>query len=115
MHRLLSRGALRFLPWIGNVGPESSWLAGRTICHTSPLSALLSPLEEANNFPLYPNHIPTSLLQKCLLTAGSAFMSLYNPYRHDMIAVLGETTGPIALQNLWEQMKRDPEGRQVLL
>uniref|UniRef100_A0A8C6YJ44 Ubiquinone biosynthesis protein COQ4 homolog, mitochondrial n=1 Tax=Naja naja TaxID=35670 RepID=A0A8C6YJ44_NAJNA len=116
MHRLLSRGALRFLPWIGNVGNvlESSWLTGRTIGHTAPLSAFLSPLEEANNFPLYPNHIPTSLLQKCLLTAGSAFMSLYNPYRHDMIAVLGETTGSIALQNLWEQMKSDPEGRQVL-
>ncbi|XP_036185395.1 ubiquinone biosynthesis protein COQ4 homolog, mitochondrial isoform X2 [Myotis myotis] len=31
---------------------------------------------------LYPEHIPTSLLQKVLLTAGSAGMALYNPYRH---------------------------------
>ncbi|KAK9392478.1 ubiquinone biosynthesis protein COQ4 mitochondrial like [Crotalus adamanteus] len=116
MHRLLSSRALKFLPWIGNVGNvlESSWLIGRPISHASPLAAFLSPLQEASHFPLYPNHIPTSVLQKCLLTAGSAFMSLYNPYRHDMVAVLGETTGSIALKNLWEQMKNDPEGRQVL-
>ncbi|XP_035878198.1 ubiquinone biosynthesis protein COQ4 homolog, mitochondrial isoform X3 [Phyllostomus discolor] len=31
---------------------------------------------------LYPEHIPTSPLQKALLAAGSAGMALYNPYRH---------------------------------
>lgn len=31
---------------------------------------------------LYPGHIPTSPLQKALLAAGSAVMSLYDPYRH---------------------------------
>ncbi|XP_073496728.1 ubiquinone biosynthesis protein COQ4 homolog, mitochondrial [Phyllobates terribilis] len=63
---------------------------------------------------LYPHHIPTTALQKLLLSAGSAFMSLYDPYRHDMIAVLGETTGTLALQNLYEKMSKDPEGMQVL-
>lgn len=35
---------------------------------------------------LYPEHIPTSLLQKVLLAAGSAGMALYNPYRHGKAA-----------------------------
>ncbi|XP_008842198.1 ubiquinone biosynthesis protein COQ4 homolog, mitochondrial [Nannospalax galili] len=63
---------------------------------------------------LYPDHIPTSPLQKVLLAAGSAGMALYNPYRHDMVAVLGETTGCHTLKALRDQMKRDPEGAQIL-
>lgn len=31
---------------------------------------------------LYPDHIPTTPLQKMLLAAGAAGMALYNPYRH---------------------------------
>lgn len=63
---------------------------------------------------LYPQHIPTSPLQKALLAAGAAGMALYDPYRHDMVAVLGETTGHRALKFLRDQMKRDPEGTQIL-
>nr|XP_036863959.1 ubiquinone biosynthesis protein COQ4 homolog, mitochondrial isoform X2 [Manis javanica] len=63
---------------------------------------------------LYPEHIPTSPLQKALLAAGSAGMALYNPYRHDMVAVLGETTGCRALKILRDQMRRDPEGARIL-
>ncbi|XP_077140746.1 ubiquinone biosynthesis protein COQ4 homolog, mitochondrial [Ranitomeya variabilis] len=72
----------------------------------------VSPIREHRG--LYPHHIPTSALQKLLLSAGSAVMSLYDPYRHDMIAVLGETTGTLALQNLYEKMSKDPEGMQIL-
>lgn len=63
---------------------------------------------------LYPHHIPTNTLQKLLLSAGSAAISLYDPYRHDMIAVLGETTGTLALQKLRDRMSADPEGAQIL-
>ncbi|XP_030062834.1 ubiquinone biosynthesis protein COQ4 homolog, mitochondrial isoform X2 [Microcaecilia unicolor] len=63
---------------------------------------------------LYPHHIPTSAFQKALLTVGSALMSLYDPYRHDMIAVLGETTGPLVLHSLRDRMRNDPEGNQIL-
>lgn len=63
---------------------------------------------------LYPDHIPTSRLQKVLLAAGSAGMALYNPYRHDMVAVLGETTGCHTLKVLRDRMKKDPEGAQIL-
>ncbi|OCT66939.1 hypothetical protein XELAEV_18038222mg [Xenopus laevis] len=63
---------------------------------------------------LYPDHIPTNAVQKLLLSAGSAVMALYDPYRHDMVAVLGETTGAVALRKLRDQMRRDPEGLQIL-
>lgn len=64
--------------------------------------------------PLYLHHIPTSPLQKALLAAGSAAMALYDPYRHDMVAVLGETTGHRTLKVLRDRMRRDPEGAQIL-
>ncbi|XP_019366108.1 PREDICTED: ubiquinone biosynthesis protein COQ4 homolog, mitochondrial [Gavialis gangeticus] len=64
--------------------------------------------------PLYPGHVPTSPLQKALLAAGSAFAALRDPYRHDMVAVLGETTGSLALQRLRDKMRHDAEGYQIL-
>uniref|UniRef100_A0A8C7AVW3 Coenzyme Q4 n=1 Tax=Neovison vison TaxID=452646 RepID=A0A8C7AVW3_NEOVI len=89
-----------------------------------PLRALGCPRGPAADVPLrgvrhgagllYPGHIPTSPLQKALLAAGSAGMALYNPYRHDMVAVLGETTGHCALKVLRDQMRKDPEGAEIL-
>jgi hypothetical protein len=37
--------------------------------------------ESASNRERYPGHIPTTVFQKVLLTAGSAAMALYNPER----------------------------------
>ncbi|XP_013871467.1 ubiquinone biosynthesis protein COQ4 homolog, mitochondrial [Austrofundulus limnaeus] len=63
---------------------------------------------------LYPGHIHTTPLQKALLAVGSGVAALQNPYRHDMVAVLGETTGHLALINLRDRMRNDPEGYLVL-
>uniref|UniRef100_A0A3Q3M9W6 Ubiquinone biosynthesis protein COQ4 homolog, mitochondrial n=1 Tax=Mastacembelus armatus TaxID=205130 RepID=A0A3Q3M9W6_9TELE len=63
---------------------------------------------------LYPGHIPTTPIQKALLAVGSGVAALQNPYRHDMVAVLGETTGRLALINLRDRMRNDPEGYTVL-
>ncbi|KAL0965454.1 hypothetical protein UPYG_G00281460 [Umbra pygmaea] len=63
---------------------------------------------------LYPGHIPTNPIQKALLALGSGVAALQNPYRHDMVAVLGETTGWQALMALRDRMKGDPEGCTVL-
>ncbi|XP_037547738.1 ubiquinone biosynthesis protein COQ4 homolog, mitochondrial [Nematolebias whitei] len=63
---------------------------------------------------LYPGHINTTPLQKALLAVGSGVAALQNPYRHDMVAVLGETTGHLALINLRDRMRNDPEGYLVL-
>uniref|UniRef100_A0A8D1G3A9 Ubiquinone biosynthesis protein COQ4 homolog, mitochondrial n=1 Tax=Sus scrofa TaxID=9823 RepID=A0A8D1G3A9_PIG len=96
----LLRGALRPLRAFQGRGQPAADVPLRATSHGTGL--------------LYPEHIPTSLLQKALLAAGSAVMALYDPYRHDMVAVLGETTGRRTLKFLRDQMKRDPEGAQIL-
>lgn len=63
---------------------------------------------------LYPGHIPTSNLQKVLLSIGSAGMSLLDPSRDDMIATLGETTGTWALRSIKQKMEADPTGQRIL-
>lgn len=64
---------------------------------------------------LYPGHIHTNVLQKALLAVGSGVAALQNPYRHDMVAVLGETTGHLALVKLRDRMRNDPEGYTILM
>uniref|UniRef100_A0A8C4R2Z7 Ubiquinone biosynthesis protein COQ4 homolog, mitochondrial n=1 Tax=Eptatretus burgeri TaxID=7764 RepID=A0A8C4R2Z7_EPTBU len=86
-------------------------------CGHVPGVARLSALAGAevhNEEGLYPGHMNTSALQKATLAVGSAVMSLYNPYRHDMVAVFGEVTGGSALSRLHQKMLRDPEGRLIL-
>ncbi|XP_036972445.1 ubiquinone biosynthesis protein COQ4 homolog, mitochondrial [Acanthopagrus latus] len=63
---------------------------------------------------LYPGHIQTTPIQKALLAVGSGVAALQNPYRHDMVAVLGETTGHLALIKLRDRMRNDPEGYTIL-
>ena len=78
---------------------------------------------------LYPNHIPTSVLQKLLLAGGSAAAALSDPWRDDMVAVNGEVTGGPALRYMHGkvrlvmeremsdfvyQMMESEEGRQIL-
>ncbi|XP_050966593.1 ubiquinone biosynthesis protein COQ4 homolog, mitochondrial isoform X2 [Labeo rohita] len=64
---------------------------------------------------LYPSHIPTSSVQKAVLALGAGVAALKNPYRHDMVAVLGETTGHQALIKLRDRMRNDPEGYTILI
>ncbi|XP_063000655.1 ubiquinone biosynthesis protein COQ4 homolog, mitochondrial [Elgaria multicarinata webbii] len=114
---LLLKRAQRGLPLLPRrrpLDPRRIVGQGCRLCHTGQPSATESPTEEEKYYPLYPGHIPTSPLQKGLLAAGSAFMALYNPYRHDMVAVLGETTGYLALRKLREKMRTDPEGYRIL-
>jgi ubiquinone biosynthesis protein Coq4 len=69
---------------------------------------------DVSNYSLYANHRPTSLFQKGLLAAGSALAAIINPERADMIATLGETTGPSALRALHARMAAHPVGREIL-
>lgn len=55
-----------------------------------------------------------SLLQRGLLALGSASISITNPYRGDMIACLGETTGESALEHCQREMMSSEEGRRIL-
>ncbi|KAJ1524801.1 hypothetical protein ONE63_009673 [Megalurothrips usitatus] len=60
------------------------------------------------------NFIPTTFLQRALLSIGSASISLANPARGDMIATLGETTGSCALQMMLQNMENSTEGSSIL-
>ncbi|XP_035212719.1 ubiquinone biosynthesis protein COQ4 homolog, mitochondrial-like isoform X2 [Stegodyphus dumicola] len=71
-------------------------------------------VKESNKL-LYEGHIPTTVLQKVLLTVGSSVASITDPYRHDMVAVLSETTGCFAAKKIREKMLKDPEGSQILI
>lgn len=66
-------------------------------------------LEEFNR-----NAIPITPLQKTLLAAGSAAISLFNPHRGDMIACLGEVTGDSALKHMRNKMLETAEGASIL-
>lgn len=63
---------------------------------------------------LYESHIPLTNLQKVLLAAGSSLTSIIDPYRHDMVADFGETTGHQALRWMRSQMASSLDGRRIL-
>ncbi|XP_044766866.1 ubiquinone biosynthesis protein COQ4 homolog, mitochondrial [Coccinella septempunctata] len=60
------------------------------------------------------HHIPINYFQKLLLTVGSATVALVNPYRADMVACLGETTGAFALTYMLSKMENSEEGLKIL-
>lgn len=60
-------------------------------------------------------HIRLKAWQQAAVALGSAFGALMDPRRADLIAALGETTGKPAFQRVLLQMKRNPEGRALLL
>lgn len=65
--------------------------------------------------PNYPGHVPLTYIEKAALAVGSAFGSLRDPYRHDLIASLGEVTAnPYFLPRLHRAMLSDPTGRRIL-
>ncbi|KAF9556036.1 Coq4-domain-containing protein [Agrocybe pediades] len=64
--------------------------------------------------PAYEGHIPLNWFENAFLAAGSAFMSLADPRRGDMVAALGETTAGPSLPRLRDRMLESPEGRQIL-
>ncbi|KAK1093025.1 Ubiquinone biosynthesis protein [Friedmanniomyces endolithicus] len=65
--------------------------------------------------PNYPGHVPLTLVERGALALGSAFGSLRNPHRHDLIAALGEATAkPYFISRLRKAMLANPTGRRIL-
>ncbi|KAJ8693105.1 Ubiquinone biosynthesis protein [Pleurotus ostreatus] len=64
--------------------------------------------------PAYEGHIPLNWFENAILAAGSAFMSLANPRRGDMVAALAETTAGPSLPRLRDLMLESEEGRKIL-
>ena len=63
---------------------------------------------------LYRGHLPTNPLQKLAATAISAAKALRDPRRADMVGVLGEATGRVALEKIRADLKKTREGRLIL-
>lgn len=75
---------------------------------------LLSSIPDRPN-ALYPGHVRLSLAERLLLAAGSAYKSLADPRRGDMVAALSEATAqPFFINRLRDQMLAHPVGRQIL-
>jgi ubiquinone biosynthesis protein COQ4 len=65
--------------------------------------------------PNYPGHVPLNFIERGALAVGSAFGSLIDPYRHDLIASLGEATAkPYFVNRLRHAMISNPTGRRIL-
>lgn len=65
--------------------------------------------------PAYPGHVPLTRVERVGLAVGSAITSLIDPYRHDMVAAVGEATAqPFFISWLRDRMLADPTGRQIL-
>ncbi|XP_055577042.1 ubiquinone biosynthesis protein COQ4 homolog, mitochondrial isoform X1 [Falco biarmicus] len=111
--RLLRRAGASLLR-AGPSSPGNAWLSRSEPRARDGRGREEEEEEEEGYYRLYPGHIPTSPLQKALLAAGSALVALADPYRHDMVAVLGETTGCFALPKLRDKMKQHPEGYRIL-
>ncbi|CAH8497751.1 unnamed protein product [Schistosoma bovis] len=62
----------------------------------------------------YPGHIKTSFLQKCLLSLGSGIGCLINPRRADLLSTFGETSGELALRQIFNRMLNHPDGCRIL-
>ncbi|XP_076650202.1 ubiquinone biosynthesis protein COQ4 homolog, mitochondrial isoform X2 [Halictus rubicundus] len=60
------------------------------------------------------DRVDLTRMQRAVLTVGAAAISFANPFRGDMIACLGETTGSDALVHCHRQMLATPEGRRIL-
>ncbi|XP_076286081.1 UDP-sugar transporter UST74c [Lasioglossum baleicum] len=60
------------------------------------------------------DRVDLTRMQRTVLTVGAAAISFTNPFRGDMIACLGETTGSDALVHCHRQMLATPEGRRIL-
>lgn len=60
---------------------------------------------------------PMNLAQRSLLFAGSSLLALLNPHRGDLVAAVGELTGPLTelpLESLRDRMLQTEEGRWLL-
>ncbi|KAI9885386.1 MAG: Ubiquinone biosynthesis protein [Watsoniomyces obsoletus] len=65
--------------------------------------------------PNYPGHVPLTPIERVALAVGSAFVSITNPRRGDMVAALGEATAtPYFIYRLRDAMLADPTGRRIL-
>lgn len=100
---------MRSLSFYGRFSPQICSKLTRTGSQYASMS-IGKPQERL----LYANHMPTTPLQKIILSGVSAVSVFANPNRADMLANLGELTGTSALRSIHAQMCSDSTGVQIL-
>ncbi|KAI7845489.1 hypothetical protein COHA_001036 [Chlorella ohadii] len=100
-------------------GPSSALLGAQQLRWASggPLSGLLeaaSGLVTRPAAPAYPTHVPLNGLEKGAVALLSLWGAFRNPWRGDLVASAGETTGLPAIVAMRERMRRSEVGRQIL-
>ncbi|RLN49141.1 hypothetical protein BBJ29_005396 [Phytophthora kernoviae] len=90
------------------VATVASRAASRMLTRAAPLTG------EPTRRVMYNSHMPTTPLQKLVLSVTSALTVFTNPERGDMLAALGEVTGRDALQRIHARMCADPVGARIL-
>ncbi|KAJ6512667.1 ubiquinone biosynthesis protein COQ4, mitochondrial [Mycena sanguinolenta] len=84
------------------------------VARTVSQKNVLATRSIGSKVPAYEGHIPLNWFETGVLAVGSAFMSLADPRRGDMVAALGETTAGPSLPRLRDIMLESAEGRQIL-
>ncbi|KAG7451396.1 Coq4-domain-containing protein [Guyanagaster necrorhizus] len=64
--------------------------------------------------PAYPSHIPLTWFENTFLLVGAGLMTLADPRRGDLVAVVGETSAGPSLRRLRDIMLESSEGRRIL-
>ena len=78
-------------------------------CHPRPaLPTCCSPP------PQYATHVPLSGLEKGAVALLSLWGAFRNPWRGDLVAASGETTGLPAIRAMRQRMRASETGRQIL-
>lgn len=106
-------------PAINLISGSGSALASPPPHYARPFSSspAASSSRASSSSPAYAGHVPINGFQRSLLAVGSAVTSLFDPYRHDMVAVLGETTSNRQLPRMRDAMLKNAqssEGRDIL-
>jgi ubiquinone biosynthesis protein COQ4 len=96
-------------------GVSNAVQGARLFRSSAASSAWYDGVRNLNRPSLYEGHVPTSTSQKAVLTVYSAVAALVDPKRADLVAVLGETTGHLALLRMRDKMASDPVGAGILL
>ncbi|KAK4046360.1 Ubiquinone biosynthesis protein [Microbotryomycetes sp. JL201] len=90
------------------------WHALRPQSHVPLAITTRRQLSTRPRTPRYDGHVPINWFERSLLAIGSAVAGIVNTGRHDMIAVLSETTGGPFLARLRSEMRNSPSGRRLL-
>ncbi|RKO86889.1 coenzyme Q biosynthesis protein Coq4-domain-containing protein [Blyttiomyces helicus] len=77
-------------------------------------AALAAPLLDLPHEQPPPHTPRLRLLERAAIAFSSAFGALRDPMRQDLVAALGETTGPPTLIRMRDRMLEHPTGRRIL-